>query len=333
VTEIDFGEDDLAALNDTIVDRQFQAGWDRRDNAPMWWEPRTNFKPAVWDFASAADLLVRSARHLSSEQSERRNLIMVNPHEGNRYPTVRTQVLAYQMVLPSDQARTHRHSPNAGRVILDAAGAYTVVEGVGIPMKDGDVVLTPGMHWHGHGHEGDRPAFWVDFLDIPLVQLLEPMHFEPFPDNWQAPEVMTRDTPLLFPFEEYMRRLKQIQPDAEGLYGRRVPLGDPALPTIGLYAQALDKCSETRPLRTTANYQYVVVEGDGTSTIGGMEISWSRGDAFAAPSWHVQNHRSAGGAVLIAITDEPLQKYCGYLRMESGEAIFSGKSAEGFRAG
>lgn len=329
-------EQALSELNAEILTHRFQAGWDRRDNPPMWPRPQTRFEPALWRFATAVEMLTRSAGLLSPDKSERRNLIMVNPYEGNRYPTVRTQVLAYQMVLPGERARTHRHSPHAGRVIIDANDAYTVVNGVAIPMRDGDVVLTPGMHWHGHGHDGDKPTFWVDFLDIPLVQLLEPMYFEPYPGDWQAPERTTRDSPLLFPYEATKRQLADARPDQDGFYGRRVQLGDPALPTIGLYAQELAAGCETRPFRTTANYQYVVVEGQGTSTIGGVEVSWSRGDAIAAPSWHTQSHRSDTGATLIAITDEPLQRYCGYLRTEAADGRVASAAeleAAAFRVG
>jgi gentisate 1,2-dioxygenase len=326
----------LAALNGDIREERFQPGWDRRDTPPMWPEPRTRFEPAHWRFETAVELLKRSSGLLPPERSERRNLIMVNPHEGNDYPTLRTQVLAYQMVLPGDEARTHRHSPHAGRIILDAQDAYTVVNGVGIPMRDGDVVLTPGMHWHGHGHEGTEPAFWVDFLDIPLVQLLEPMYFEPYPGDWQPAERRTRDTPLLFPYEDTVRRLAQAAPDPEGFFRRRVQLGEPALPTIGLHAWQLEAGEESRAFRTTANCQYVVVEGEGSSVIGGVRVDWSRGDAIAVPSWHVQHHASSSGATLIAVTDEPLQRYCGYLRTEAAD----GSEPEplpaavgGFRAG
>ncbi len=39
------------------------------------------------------------------------------------------------------------------------------------------MVLTPGWSWHGHGHDGDEPAYWFDGLDVPLTHLLEPMFF------------------------------------------------------------------------------------------------------------------------------------------------------------
>jgi gentisate 1,2-dioxygenase len=35
---------------------------------------------------------------------------------------------------------------------------------------------------------------------------------------------------------------------------------------------------------------------------------------FLAPCWSTQEHYSAEGATLFEITDEPLQRYCGYLR-------------------
>ncbi len=82
------------------------------------------------------------------------------------------------MILPGERARSHRHSPHALRFVLDVPDtAYTVVDGTRIDMRPGDVLLTPGWHWHGHGNDGDRPGYWVDFLDVPTVQLLEPMRF------------------------------------------------------------------------------------------------------------------------------------------------------------
>lgn len=307
-------------FNSEIARHQLLPGWNRRGNPPMWSEPKSDFVPAVWHYADAADLLARSADHIPAERTERRNLIMVNPWPGNRYPTLKTQVLAYQMVLPGERARTHRHSPHAGRIVLESDGAYTIVNGVRIPMQPGDVLLTPGMHWHGHAHDGAAPAVWVDFLDVPLVQLLEPMFFEPYPGDWQPATSETRDTPLLFPYEITRQRLATTGPDPSGRYGRRVELGDPALPTVGLYVQQLDAGTSTSPFRTSANCHYVVLEGEGNSMVEGVEVTWSRGDTIAVPSWHGQRHHSERGAVLVAITDEPLQRYCGYLRTEDCDA-------------
>jgi hypothetical protein len=98
----------------------------------------------VWRWAAARAGLDAAGRLIDAEQAERRNLFMVNPIEGNHYATLRTLVSAYQMLLPGEKARTHRHSPNALRLVLDVGdNCYTIVDGVRIDMEPGDVLLTP----------------------------------------------------------------------------------------------------------------------------------------------------------------------------------------------
>jgi gentisate 1,2-dioxygenase len=114
-------------------------------------------------------------------------LARYNPLEGNTYATTRTLIAAYQMILPGEKARSHRHTPNALRLILEGEGAYTVVDGVRLDMHPGDVVLTPNWYWHGHCSEADVPCYWLDGLDVPLVHLLQPMFFESYPGGFQDP--------------------------------------------------------------------------------------------------------------------------------------------------
>lgn len=307
----------LEVLHGDIAEMGLVPGWNRPGNPPLWDAPKQTLVPSFWQYEMAKSALARAGTLVGTEFAERRNLIMVNPTPGNHYPTTRSHVLAYQMLLPGERARTHRHSPHAGRLVLDAdEGTYTVIDGFKIPLKPGDVLLTPGGCWHGHGHSGNAPAFWIDFLDAPLVQLLEPMFFEPYPGDWQAPTQEGRDSPLLFSYDESLRRLDGERPHLSGYFGRRIELGSPALPTIGLFMHQLDPGYVTRPLRTTANYVYCVVEGSGTSIIDDQKMDWSRGDVVAAPCWRTQQHASESGAVLLAVTDEPLQRYCRYLRVD-----------------
>jgi len=224
---------ELAVLHAELRSRQFEPGWNRAGPPPMWSSPRTPFTQAQWRYADARQALMRAEHLVDLEFAERRNLIMVNPTEGNLYPTSRALVLAYQLVLPGERARTHRHTPHAGRLVLEAdEGAYTVVNGVQVPMLPGDVLLTPSWSWHGHGNSGTKPAVWIDFLDVPLVHLLDPMFFEPHPDGWAEATIETRDTPILFPYGETNARLDAAEPDPSGCFGRRIELGSPALPRI-----------------------------------------------------------------------------------------------------
>jgi gentisate 1,2-dioxygenase len=317
--EANIGVEPLEKINQEVRDRSLMPGWAPRPGGPsMWAEPRPDLLPAHWTYAEARDLLTRSAPLLSMEQTERRNVIMVNPSEGNHYPTLLTEVLAYQMILPGEHARTHRHSPHAGRLVIEAdAGTYTVVDGAKVTMHPGDVVLTPGWSWHGHGHDGDTPAYWLDFLDVPLVQLLHPMFFEPFPDGFQAADAdIPTPTALIFAWADTEARLDAEPAPADDGHGRRVELGSPALPTIGLYMERLDAGSKTKQLRTTANRVFCVVDGEGSTQVGDVRYPWSKGDVVAVPAWTYSAHETAGGATLFEMTDEPLMRHCQYLRQE-----------------
>jgi gentisate 1,2-dioxygenase len=304
----------LDELYPQLEDLLMMPGWNRRQPA-LWVEPRKTFQPHHWSYREAKAGLDAAGRWVSTELAERRNLILTNPAATAEYPTNRTLVNAYQMILPGERARTHRHTPHAGRLILDCEeGAYTIVDGVRIDMRPGDVLLTPGWCWHGHGNDGSQPAYWLDYLDVPLVHYMEPMFFEEFPDGFQEPELVSRDSPYVFAWDDTLEQLDGAEPDREGFFGRRVQLGEPALPTMALYMQRLEAGEQTEPYQTSANYHYCVVEGGGSSVIDDKEFTWGKGDVFVAPSWRVQRHFAAERSILFAMTDEPLQAYCGYLR-------------------
>lgn len=57
--------------------------------------------------------------------------------------------------------------------MLVGEGAATTVNTERTPMRVGDVIITPPTAWHDHGNPGDGPAFWLDGLDIPVVQFLD----------------------------------------------------------------------------------------------------------------------------------------------------------------
>src|ERR1700719_1863542 len=195
-------------------------GW-AKSTPSLWPEPRKNFAPAHWTYDQARGALDAAGRLINTELAERRNLILFNPATTNSYGTVRTMVAAYQMIMPGEWARSHRHTPNALRLILDSdAGVYTEVDGVKIAMEPGDVLLTPNWSSHGHGNDSRACAYWLDFLDVPLVQMLEPMFFEPAEEEKTheafegAPP--TKDSPFVFTLTDTLKRLDAAAAEPAG---------------------------------------------------------------------------------------------------------------------
>lgn len=302
--------DDLYAALEPL---SFGAGWNKPVPS-LYPVPHKTFVPARWSYADGRAALESAGRLIDTSLAERRNLILINPLEGNVYGTGATLVAAYQMLLPSEHARSHRHTPNALRLIMESdAGAYTTVDGVRVPMLPNDVVLTPSWMWHGHGNEGSIPAYWIDYLDVPLVQSLEPMFLEMFPGGMQAGERVDERSALRFAWSDVEPQLRAADVDPSGRFGRRLVLAAPALRTIRLAMLALSAGSTT-PHQTTATNIYSCVSGSGTTTVDGVALDWQRGDVFVAPAWRAHVHRASGDAVLFCVNDEPLLEAIGMLR-------------------
>src|SRR3977135_1755593 len=96
----------------------FSPGWARPEPA-MWASPKPKVKPAGGRYAAAPAGRGRAGGVVPVEQAERRNLIMVNPIEGNIYATSRNIVAAYQMVKAGEKARSHRHTAAALRLVVE----------------------------------------------------------------------------------------------------------------------------------------------------------------------------------------------------------------------
>lgn len=294
----------------------FTPGWVPRKKPVLYREPRPKFAPAHWRYDNAKAGLDAAGTLVDVALAERRNLIMRNPSPSTDFETSRTLVCAYQMILPGEKAPSHRHSSHALRVIIDGKGSFSTVDGQKMPMETGDVVLTPGWCWHGHGHDGDQPAYWFDGLDVPLTQLLEPVFFDEHPDKYQKVERVVETSPYRFKRDAIAQRLDAVKPEVDGFYGRRVTLEAASMPTIGLVVERLNGGVQTRAYRTTANIVFHVMEGTGESQIGGEEFAWQRGDTFVAPCWNAISHKAQSDAQLFAMSDEPLLRFSKYYRME-----------------
>jgi len=299
-------------------------GW-AKPTPSLWAAPRKNFAPAHWKYDQARGALDAAGRLINTELAERRNLILANP--ASDYGTVRTMVAAYQMIMPGEWARSHRHTPNALRLILDSEpGTYTEVDGVKIAMEPGDVLLTPNWSSHGHGNDSRACAYWLDFLDVPLVQLLEPMFFEPAEEEsaekTPGAAAPTTDSPFVFTLRDTLKRLDAAAPDPSGPFATQVELGNPAMDTIGLHMMRLSPRVRTAPYRATTNNIYAIVKGSGVTTIDGERFEWNRGDVIAAPAWRPHFHEAAGDALMLRVTDEPVMQRLGFLRVEApAEAV------------
>lgn len=167
---------DVAAHNMApfwVVDRTVKNDEDKqirdtRKALPFSWSYKDDIEP----------LLYRSAELITTESSERRSLVLVNPGMAPKRAAVSTLYVAYRLNDPNEIMPPHRHSPNAIRLGLTGAQNFTGVEGENITFGPGDLVLTPHDTWHNHGNKGDENAINLSVLDLPLVETLCAMYFE-----------------------------------------------------------------------------------------------------------------------------------------------------------
>jgi gentisate 1,2-dioxygenase len=310
VETVDLLLEEAAGLNLTPA-------WIEYDDPLFRREPQSTFIPAHWRYEEMKALLDSAGRLIDVTLATRRNFIMRNPIPGNNFATTSTLTCAYQMILPGEVAPSHRHTAHALRFIVEGRGTYSTVNGVKMPMETGDVVLTPGWFWHGHGHDGDSPAYWIDGLDVPLMRLLQPGFFEEHPDRHEKITSVATTSPFRFTRDSIKRGLDQAKPDPEGLHGARITLEAPDMPSMGLAMERLESGASTRRQRSTADHVFSVVEGSGETTINGERFMWRAGDALAIPKWNKFEHRARTDSVLFDLSNEPLMRFAKFYRFEA----------------
>ena len=142
--------------------------------------PTRQTQPTYWAYKSLRPLLLKAGELTPMEKAERRVLVMANPGHGlEKMQASPAMYLGMQLLLPGEWAPSHRHTPNAVRMVVEGEGAWTTVDGERCPMQRGDLILTPTGLWHEHGHDGDEPVVWLDVLDLPLVYYMEASYVVP----------------------------------------------------------------------------------------------------------------------------------------------------------
>lgn len=309
--------DSLESLQSNLNELDMTPGWVRMQKPPLWKEMRSEYVPAHWRYEEAKAAMQAAGKLIGTDLAERRNFIMRNPEAQGSPATVRTLVAAYQSILPGEKARSHRHAPHALRVILDVKGAYSIVDGHKHPMETGDIVLTPGWCWHGHGHDGSEQAYWMDGLDVPLTHLLEPMFFEEHPAGFEPITNTDPQSPMRFTWAATRQALKSAAADAH--MGSTIVLPAPTMPTITLKVHHWPAGFRNRPYRHSAHTVLVVMQGAGEAVIGGKQFDWQFGDTIAVPGWSRTEIHAQEESVIFAMSDEELIRWSRYYRLEALE--------------
>jgi gentisate 1,2-dioxygenase len=135
--------------------------------------PKSPCLPHIWRYDSIRARLLEASGLITAKEAERRVLILENPGMRGQSKITTSLYCGIQLVMPGEVAPAHRHSQSALRFVLESSGAQTVVSGERTEMQMGDFIITPHWQWHDHGNDSDQPIFWLDVLDIPIVQFFD----------------------------------------------------------------------------------------------------------------------------------------------------------------
>lgn len=301
--------------------------------------PKPHAEAYLWSAELLHKKLMEASEIFTPDRGgERRAIYFQNPGLTYRQPwgwasTTQTLYAAVQLLLPGEEAPSHRHSQSALRFISEGEGAYTIVQGERIYMQEGDFLITPKNLWHGHGHVGDKPMIWMDALDIPTIYSIGGTFFEPYADGLQQPNVPDNFSELRYgggmvrpvgddkytvaPLANYkwsrtvdaIKGLMNFDPDPN--HGFAVEYINPstgksANPTMGSRMQFLPKDFHTKALRHTHSTIYHAHKGAGYTVINGVRFDWKKGDYFVVPNWAWYEHVAAEDSYLFSVNDLPI---------------------------
>jgi gentisate 1,2-dioxygenase len=292
--------------------------WDRYKRiTPV--APRPKDAPMHWRWRDLEPFAARAAKEVGIEDVERRALILANPAFGGDTVTTQNLIGAFTVLEPGDKAVPHRHTAAAIRFSTRAEGAVTIVNGRRCEMKEGDLVLTPPMCWHGHINQSDRRTVWFDAANMPVICALDASFFEPGTRQdekfWEVGDAGSSE--YRFPGAETRKQLRSAAVGADGTKTVRYSKdGGSVMPTLDLYFKRID--GPTRPARATHNAICLVVSGEGESKVGERTFQWSQHDVFTIPHWTWASHAARGSAELFVVTDRAIYERLDLLREEFG---------------
>lgn len=301
--------------------------------------PKPQAEAYLWSGELLNKKLMEAAEIFTPERGgERRAIYFQNPGLTYRQPwgwasTTQTLYAAVQLLLPGEEAPSHRHTQSALRFISEGEGAYTIVQGERIYMQEGDFLTTPKNLWHGHGHVGEKPMIWMDALDIPTIYSIGGTFFEPYADGLQQPDVPDNFSELRYsggmvrpvgdgkftvaPLANFkwtrtvdaIKGLMNFDPDPyEGFAIEYInpSTGKSANPTMGTRMQHLPKGFHTKAHRHTHSVIYHAHKGSGYTVINGICFNWKKGDYFVVPNWAWHEHVASEDAYLFSVNDLPI---------------------------
>jgi gentisate 1,2-dioxygenase len=306
-----------AALIEALERSHIHPLWDRYKRiTPV--APKPKDAPMHWRWRDLEPFTERAAREVGIEDVERRALILANPAFGGETATTQNLIGAFTVLEPGDKAVPHRHTAAAIRFSTRAEGAVTIVDGRRCEMKEGDLVLTPPMCWHGHINQSARRTVWFDAANMPAISSLDASFFEPGTRlDERFWEVGTEgSSQYRFAGEEMRRQLAEAAVGPDGAKTVRYTKNDSSvMPTLDLFLKRIE--SRTKARRATHNAICLVVSGEGRSTIGEQRFEWSRHDVFTIPHWTWASHEARSArADLFLVTDRAIYERLDLLREE-----------------
>jgi gentisate 1,2-dioxygenase len=316
-------------------------------------EPRSACVPALWRFDAIRTAMLEAGKLITAKEAERRVLVLENPGMRGQSKITTSLYAGVQLVMPHEVAPAHRHSQSALRFVLEGSGAHTSVDGERTIMQPGDFVITPYMAWHDHGNDTDKPMFWLDGLDIPLIQFLDASFVERLGEDEQpigkpqgdslaryganllpidangAGRGSSSTSPIFnYPYARTREALAQLARagDPDPCHGIKMRYtnprnGDHAMPTMGTFIQLLPNGFKTSRYRSTDATVFTAVEGRGRTRVGEQVLDWGPKDIFVVPSWQPMVHEAVEGeCVLFSFSDRPVQEKIGVWREDRGNA-------------
>jgi gentisate 1,2-dioxygenase len=300
-------------------------------------EPVSGCQPAAWSFADIRAAMIEAGGLITAKEAERRVLILENPGLRGQSKITTDLYAGVQLVLPGEVAPAHRHTQSALRFVLEGGGAHTAVNGERTPMHYGDFIITPPMAWHDHGNETSEPIFWLDGLDIPIVQFLDASFAEHLDEDAQPISRPVGDSGArygsnLLPLDQrpsagaspmfhypYARTRDALERLArtgawDPCHGLKMRYSNPVtggypMTTIAAFIQLLPGGFQTARYRSTDATIFVSVEGRGRTRIGqDFVVEWQPRDIFVVPSWKPVTHEATDEAVLFSFSDRPIQE-------------------------